>query len=284
MTFDTLSPRLKNVAVSGLEFCKNRFGRNGLQIHREVHANISWKPTFYLKPHPALILAAEVDEMLYPEILKIAAHDIRHHDFPIEVFIICPLAIYLADKKQTTIKLLKKHGFGIITVDDDGHATQQCPCIPLAQHISEQELESEISGLTPSLKVKFRSAHTIYQTNEGQGLQEAGQLVEAMINSIAKESVRTGICGPSIKAKMAAATIDVLYPLNDFKDHRAALGGARNFVKEYRNVASHAPRSAKQAMEKIRRCRQGFIESIHIAKKLHGVMKSKHFRMTIHLT
>src|ERR1044072_216044 len=171
MTFDTFTPRLKQVAQSGLNFCKSRYGRNSLQIHHEIDGSISWKPTFYLKPHPALILAAEVDEALYPEVLKIAAHDIRHYDFPIEVFIICPLEVYLADKKQATINLLKRHGFGIITVDEDGVATQQCPCVPLAQHISDQEVESEIRGLTPSLKVKFRSAYTIYQTNEGQGLQ-----------------------------------------------------------------------------------------------------------------
>lgn len=237
MTFDTFTPRLKQVAQSGLNFCKSRYGRNSLQINHEIHSSISWKPTFFLKPHPSLILAAEVDATLYPVILKIAAHDVRHYDFPIQVFIICPLEVYLADKKQATINLLKSHGFGIITVDEDGVATQQCPCIPLAQHISDQEVESEIRGLTPNIKVRFRSAHTIYQTNEGQGLQEAGQIVEAIINSMAKESVRASICGTSILKKTAAGTIDALYALKDFKDHRAALGGARNFVKEYRNIA-----------------------------------------------
>jgi|ERR1044071_2017927 hypothetical protein len=283
MTFDTFNPKLKKVAEAGLSFCKSRYGRNSLRIHQEIHGNISWKPTFYLKPNRNLILAVEVDEVLYPQIFKEAAEDIKLYDIPIQVFLICPLDVYLKDTKQAVVNQLKKRGFGLITVDDDGNVAQQCPCIPLAQHISEQELDGEVQGLTPKLKTTFKSAHATYQINEGQGLQEAGQIVEAIINSMAKESVRLGF-GNGLLRGATADTIDALYELRQLRDQRAALGGARDFVKEYRNKASHAPRTAREAMEKIRKCRAGFLDAIRVSKNLHTAMKAKQFRLTIHLT
>jgi hypothetical protein len=86
------------------------------------------------------------------------------------------------------------------------------------------------------------------------------------------------------KRSAAADTIDNLYGLTPLKDHRAGLGGARSFIKTYRNVSSHAPRSARQAMDKIKKCRAGFFDAIRIAKDLQGAMKAKGMRTTIHLT
>lgn len=283
MSFDTLSPRLKLVAQAGLEYCKQRYGRNNLQIGQEIHHSISWKPTFYLKPTSSLILAVEVDEVLEPEVLKIAADDIRHYEFPVQVFVMCPLDIYVADTKQTTVSRLKRRGIGIITVDDDGTTTIQCQCVPLAQHISEDEVNNSIRGLTPNLKVNFRNAYDIYKVNEGQGLQEAGQIIEALINLMAKESERAGY-GTGLQKTAAADTIDALYSLPKLKNHRAALGGARSFVKEYRNTASHAPTSAKKAIEKIRKCRKGFLDAIEIAQKLQEAMQRESFKIKIHIT
>jgi len=187
------------------------------------------------------------------------------------------------DPKQTTINKLKDHGFGIITVDENGTTTLQYSCIPLAQHISERALEAEIQGLTTKLKVCFKSAHATYRTNQGQGLQEAGQIIEALVNCMAKESVRLGF-GTGVLRSAAADTIDNLYGLSPLKDHRAALGGARSFIKTYRNVSSHAPRSAREAMDKIKKCRAGFFDAIRIAKDLQGAMKAKGMRTSIHLT
>src|SRR6266478_1655951 len=155
MAFDTFDPRLKPIAEKALAFCKNRYGGNGLKVEQGIDANIAWRPTFFLRPQRFLILAVEVDDNLYPEALKGAAYDIGHFDSPIAVFQACTLGAYQSDPKQTKINLLRGHGFGIITVDDEGVATIQHTCVPLAQHISGPELDSELSGLNPVLKVKF---------------------------------------------------------------------------------------------------------------------------------
>lgn len=284
MPFQNFTQRLQVVASSALAYCKKRYGANGLKTDEGIDNAIGWRPTFFLRPNKNLILAAEVSDILYPEALKGAAHDIRHFESPIAVYQLCPLDAYQNDPKQTKISLLREHGFGIITVDDDGKATVQHPCIPIAQHIPPKQLESELSGLTPGLKVKFRSAHESYHTNEGQGLQQAGQIVEGLIHSIAEQAARKGyIPAPAPNAKLAD-TIDELYSRPQFKNHRAALGDARGFVKEFRNVASHAPKHAKDAAEKIRKCKTGFLDAINVARKLREVMQAMKFQVRIHIT
>ena len=176
MTFPTLSARLNAVANASFAFCRARFGKTGAKCDEEIDREIGWKPTFQLKSGVKLI-AVEVEDNLYPEILKIAAHDISHSDTPIVVYQACTLEAFQLDTKQAKINKLKEHGFGIITVDDSGAAVIQHKAVPLIQHISEKEIDAELKGLTPKLKVAFREAHNTYVTDAGQGLQAAGQIV-----------------------------------------------------------------------------------------------------------
>ena len=284
MPFDTLASRLQPVAKVSLKFCTSRFGRNGLKLEAEISPKISWRPTFHLRSTPSLIVAAEISDSLYPGILKIAAHDLLSFSFPVAVYLVCPLDTYVSDKKQTTIRALKADGFGIITVDDQETATIQHNCGPLAQHLSEESLTAELSGLTPAMKVRFRSAHAAYTSNVGQGLQAGGQIVEALVMNIAKEAAKENLVKAGLPKQSAADAIDELYGLEAFKDHRAALGGARDFAKEYRNIASHPARSAKQAIDKIRKCRSGFIVAIRISKNLCAVLRQKGYKVAIHTT
>jgi hypothetical protein len=90
-----------------------------------------------------------------------------------------------------------QHGFGIITVDDDGKVRQQHTCVPLTQHISEEQLKAELSGINSSVRNKFEQAHSSYLANEGQGLQQAGQIVEAMISSIAAQAAKKSVITPA---------------------------------------------------------------------------------------
>lgn len=284
MPFDTFDARMKDIALKTLTFCKQRYGSNGLRIEQGIDTSIGWSPTFHLKPTKYRLIAVEVSDNLFPEALKGAAHDISLYDFPIAVYQSCSLETYQRDPKQQKINQLKRSGFGIITVDSDGRATIQSKCIPLAQHISSEQLENELSALNAVLKVKFKEAHETYLTNEGQGLQEAGQIVEALVYSIAKQAVHKGKVPPSVIKNKLADTIDELYASTVFKHHRGALGGARNFVKGFRNTASHAPQSAKAAATKIKNCRKGFLEAIEIAGSLRTVMQAFGFKVKIYTT
>ncbi len=284
MAFDTLNSHLSVIATKALSHCKSRYGQNGLKIESAIDATIGWKPSFYLKPSKFRLIAVEVEDNLYPEALKGAAHDISHYDFPISVYQACSLDAYQTDPQHKKVNLLRKHGFGIITVDDDGNVTIQHNCIPLAQHISPDHFESQITGLNSSLKVALKAAYETYQTNEGQGLQQAGQIVEGLVMCIADQAVKAGLLPRGTLSKPLAARIDDMYGSNDFSRYRAELGGAREFVNQFRNTASHAPKTAKQAAEKIRNCKAGFTNSINVIKKLRTICQNSGYKVKIYTT
>jgi hypothetical protein len=285
MAFDTFDARLKTIAEKALAYFKSKYGGNGIKTETGIAPEIGWTPTFYLKPSSFRIVAVEVADNLYPQALKIAAHDILRYDgSPISVYQVCSLQVYQGDKNQTNINLLLRHGFGIVTVDDNGNVKPQHKCIPLAQHISEEELRSELSGLSKGLRIMFEQAHSTYLTNEGQGLQQVGQIVEAIITSIAVGAAKKKVITPAQAKGKLADVIDGLYTAQGFKNHRAALGGARDFAKDFRNTASHPPKNAREAAQKIKKCRTGFLDGVGIAKKLYAVAKLKRYKIQVHVT
>jgi hypothetical protein len=285
MAFDTLNTGLKHLAEQALAFCKSHYGANGLRIAEGIADEIAWRPTFFLRPDKFNVLAIEVDDKLYPEALKGAAYDVVNYaEAPISVYQVCSLSTYQSDSKQTRINLMRRHGFGIITVDDDGKVTIQHTCVALAQHISNEQLDAELAGVTPNLKVKFKQAHVTYIANEGQGLQQAGQIVEALINSIADQAAKKGVITAAEAKGKLADVIDALYEKKTFKEHRAALGAARDFVKEFRNIASHAPKNANEAAQKIKKCKTGFLDAISVATKLRTMMQKLGYKAQTYTT
>lgn len=280
MPFETLNPRLRVVAQASYSFCRNRFGQTGAKCDEQIDNDIGWRPTFQMKSGVKLI-AVEVEDNLYPEILKIAAHDIGHSKKPIAVYQACSLEAYLLDNKQVRIMQLKKHGFGIITVDDQSNVTIQHKAVPLAQHISEDKFEGELKGLTPKMKVAFREAYSTYVTDPGQGLQAAGQIIEAMVLSLANSAKKKGLAiNP---ANAVARVIDDIYANPAFSQYRGAgLGGTRDFVREYRNIASHPANSATNAVTKMRKCQVGFLQAIGLARKLRIIGQRESLPIPIH--
>lgn len=281
MAFETFNDRLKSVATSSFAHCKARYGTAGAKAESEIDRDISWKPTFQVKSG-VKIIAVEVEDKLYPEILKIAAHDIGRSEKPIVVYQACSLESFLLDKKQSDINKLKRDGFGIITVDDQDNVTIQQVAVPLVQHISEEDLDRELKGLTQKVKVALRAAHTTYMSDPGQGLQLAGQIVEALVTGIGKAMKKKGL---AINVNRPVAdVIDEIYAEASFAKYRGAgLGGTRDFIKEFRNTASHPSGSAKLAALKLRKCKAGFFEAIKLARKLREIAKQESLTIPFHV-
>jgi hypothetical protein len=280
MSTDINTAKRQRVADAVLEFFKKRFGRGTAKVNQGIDPSISWRPSFHLRVGPA-ILAVEADDVLDPIILRLAMNDILHFSRPVTVYLACSLEVFVNDPKQAKVKELKRNGIGLITVDDDGDVVMQTPAIPLAQHIHEDVLSEKIRDLPPKLKIAFRTAHQTFSVNPGQGLQEAGQIVEAIVDAMGAHAVRDNVLSASKVAGSAANTIDALYEV--LKPQRAALGGARSFAKNYRNIASHPAKSAKELMTKINSCRDGFFDAIKIARDLSGAAKALNYQLKLHL-
>lgn len=283
MPFDTFDSRTKLIAERSLAHCRHQFGSAGLVTEQGISPKIGWRPSFYCRSTKTLIVAVEVAENLYPEVLKGAAHDISFYEAPIAVYQACSLDAYQGDRQQMKVNALREHGFGIMTVDDAGLTMIQHPATPLAQHISSQQLESAIQPLLPKLKVAFREAYATYKTNIGQGLQQAGQVVESMVGAISAQSAKNGHISMTAARGNVASVIDSLYQEDRFKDQRAELGAARAFVNEFRNSASHPAKTPKQAAERMRKCKQGFQDAIAAAIKLQKLSIRHNYKMKITL-
>lgn len=276
MPFDTLTPRMKQVAEAGRRFLMDRHGQ-GVKTEVEIDSVLRWKPTFYIKT-ATQVIAAEASELVFPEILRIVAFDLVNYSTPIAVYVVCPSEVF--QPKAATE--LRRSGIGLVLVDEAGEATQAIPCVALQQHISEVRFESEITGIGVKLKNKLRAAHTVYLGDSGQGLQKAGQVVEALINALVTESVRLKYVSNGIMRDPTADALDKLWQLKPFENHRAALGGARDFMREFRNMASHPPRSKKAALERINKARDGFLAAIRVSRNLESTAKKLKMRVLLH--
>src|SRR5215204_228239 len=122
MAFETLSDRLRLVADASLALCRTNYGSSGLKREEPIHESIGWKPTFYLRPSRILVVAVEVNDYLFPQILQIAADEIAHHNQPVAVYQARSLDIYQKDRNLVRSTLLRDRGFGIITVSESGAA------------------------------------------------------------------------------------------------------------------------------------------------------------------
>lgn len=281
MAFDTLSDRLKIVANGSLAKCRAEWGAAGLKKEEPIDGSIGWTPTFHLHPTKALIVGVEVSDIIFPEMLKIAAHDIEHYDFPIAIYQACSLDVFQRDTRMVRVNLLREHGFGLITVDDQGTAVIQNRAPAYAQHIPPERFDHAISSLTPNLKVRCRGAYSTYQTNIVQGLQEAAQIIEALVICIATQAEADGKIPAKMIRKDAADIVDVLYATAAFKDFRAVLGGTRSFLREYRNPPSHPARTPPEAADRIRKCKSGFFEAVRLAGELRLLIQRLHYRVVI---
>jgi hypothetical protein len=281
MTNDANAALRAHIEKGALQFCKAHYGSTGLRVAEEIDTSIAWRPSFHLRKG-VTTFAVEVSELLDPTIFKLAANDILSFNRPVSLCLACPLKIFQADTDGTKVKELRKMGVGLITVNARGVGTQQLPCVPLAQHISEETLSERIRDLPQKLKVVFRDAHDTFSVDPGQGLQKAGQIIEALIDCMASGAARAGVVNAGATKGAAAAKIDEMW--NPLKQHRASLGGARSFLKNYRNVASHPASSAKEAMKKINGCRDGFVQAIGIARDLSRDIRTLGYHLRLHVS
>jgi hypothetical protein len=281
MTSDANAALRAHIEQGALKFCKEHYGTKGLKLAQEIDSKISWRPNFHLRKG-VIILAVEVSEVLDSTIFKIVSSEILNFTRPVALYLACPLRMFQTDVDGVKVKELRKLGVGIITINDRGNAVLQVACVPLAQHISEETLTHRIRELPQRLKVAFRDAHDTFSVDPGQGLQKAGQIVEALVDCMAAGAVKKGTVTATAISGGAADKIDGLW--SPLKPHRASLGGARSFLKTYRNIASHPASSAKEAMTKINGCRDGFFQAISLARDLSRGIHALGYQLRLHVT
>jgi len=266
------------VAVPVAKHCKKKFGASGFKTESEISHGLPWRPTIQLKTSQFEVLAVEVSEAIGPAValLKATKSDLLtdHSDKPIVVYVACPLSEYQADPRHAAASGLKSHGFGLLTVDDVGNVIEQIPGIPLIHHVPEPDVLAATKGLPLSVRTKMVRAYDVYRTSSYQGLQDAAQVIEAIVFGFANDAHKKGWI--SKVRHDVADVLDDLYFASEqkIKSQRAAIGSARGFIKYYRNVSSHPPKTVDQAAERIKKCRHGFLTAFEVADVLTKAVRS----------
>ncbi|MBN2286945.1 MAG: hypothetical protein JXI43_10890 [Tissierellales bacterium] len=257
-------------------FFSDYYERPKIIENEEVFESLKWIPSIHFKPNRFLTIIAEVSpEKVYPKTLKFHHADLLNLQCLISIFCVCPEENYLKRGNQTEIMDLRKDGYGLITINSEGLGTRQFGCIPLIQHISEEEFKGEISdkNLPRNIKIALKDAFLIYQNGADSGLQKLTEIAEAIVIDACKKSIRKGYLDNKLIKNKTTEILEKMDETDKFKDAIASIGGMRSYLKYYRNPSHHAPKSRKEAIDKHRECKHGFCEGIKVIKRFRFAMK-----------
>ncbi|UXX81779.1 hypothetical protein [Roseovarius pelagicus] len=257
--------------TSGADFLKdsaklyfaNYYQNPPIRVDQELDRNLNWTPSLQFKVQTHLTVLAEVSENPYPQILSMRRMDILDLSFPISVYCVCPEEAYLAHQGHSEAKKLILHGFGLLTVSSNGAVQRVAGCIPLIQRISEIDFNSEIKGLSPTIRRRLREAFDRYQASAPSGAADIAEVLEGFILKAGRDAVKKGWLQRSdAQAGQMAKTLDAMVAVPQFGSALAPIGGARAYVAKYRNASAHFPKSKIQAAIKYRDCRHGFLDGL----------------------
>ncbi len=245
-----------------------------MKFSTQVDPKLSYVPTIQFKIHNHLTVLVEVSETPYPAILAMRRTDIEDLQNPISVFCACPEEAYLSD--QADAKRLISHGFGLITIAQDGQAQLRANCIPLIQRISEDQFKSEIHSLPPVIRRRLVEAFDRYKASAPTGVADIAEVLEGFILKAGREAAKKGwISQNNARPGSPAATLDALQALQQFAGSVASIGSVRGYVAEYRNTSHHFPKDRAQAAKKYRECRHAFIDGLKRINSFRTLMKDR---------
>jgi hypothetical protein len=261
MKVEGLVPNAPRLVKAAKAYFNDHYENPPLHVNETLDEDLEWTPSLHFKASDHLIIAAEISATAYPMILRMRHADILVLPRPIAVYCVCPEEEYLKKESQADVRSLRAHGYGLITVDEKWKAMKRHACIPLIQFIPEPDFKQEIKDLPKAWRVRLRASYDKYLTDPVSGVQDVSEVLEGLVVSAARGAAKKGWTKP-IANKALADVLDALGDLPQCKAARAAIGGIRNYVKQYRNTSHHYPNNKRQAYEKYRNAQHGFRDGL----------------------
>ncbi len=253
-------------------FFDSQFADPAVHTNEAIDDRLLWTPSMYFRATHHLVVAAEVSETPYPAILRLRHAEVMAFQEPIAVYCVCPEDVYLRKESQPDVRLLRAHGYGLITVDAEGNATKRHGCIPLIQFITDTDFQQQIDGLPKKWRARLSESYEKYLVNAVSGVQDVSEVLEGLALSAAKGAARKRWATASLASQGLADMLDGLSGIPECKSARAAIGGVRSYVKQYRNPSHHYPRNKKEAVKKYRGAQHGFRDGIRQIHSFRAAM------------
>ena len=248
------------------------YGNPTMYDDKPLGTQLQWVPALRFTLHRHINVFVEPsDNGPYPRRLAMLYAEVRNLPEPIAIYSVCHEAAMDNAAGRQERKRLKALGFGLVTVDGEGHAEIDFPATPIVQVISDAEFKQQAKGLPKSIRQPASEAFEHYRGTPVNGVKTLSEVVEALITKAGKDSVsRNGISAKASKGDLADI-LDALY--QQYPQARAAIGGARKFIKECRNLVNHAPRTKKDAYRKYTDCRHHFLDGLQTIQAFRKAMK-----------
>ena len=103
------------------------------------------------------------------------------------------------------------------------------------------------------------------------------EVVEGMVLKAGREaasSTRQWIRPNEAKPGFSAGTLDALSNAPACAPARAAIGGVRGYIDQYRNTSHHFPKDKRQSYIKYRDCRHAFLDGIKQIQRFRLSLKN----------
>lgn len=251
-------------------FLTRAYGSMPFKINSEIDSQLGWVPSLNCTTS-SHVMAIEASEKVYPLIFRLRRAEMAEVETPIAVYCVCPEEAYLSNQRDAAD--LEKHGFGLFTVNSEGVATKKFAAIPIVQHITDSEYDSDVRRLPSKVKRMAKDSFDIYRGNSAAGVASISEVVEGLIMKAAKEACKRKWMSKSQSTGALAGVLVNMKGVSQFRNAEAALSGAQTFVSNYRNSSHHFPKNKKAAHRKYRDCRHGFLDGLRHLQTLSDTFK-----------
>ena len=250
-----------------------RYGKPTFYVAKALKAQLHWTPALRFTLHGHIHVFVEPsDSGPYPRSLAMLYAKASNYPEPIAVYSICHEAAMETTAGRQERKDLKSHGFGLVTVDPTGDAQVEFTAIPIVQVIAEADFRQQTRDLPKGIRQPASEAFEDYLAKPVNGVKTLSEIVEGMVRKAGRDSAANGGISNGDAKKTPALVLDALH--TQYTEARSAIGGARNFMDECRNLAHHWPKNRKAAYKKYADCRHHFMGGLHTIRAFRTAMKS----------
>ena len=261
MSSDGLTPGHCLLREAARACFADRYGNPTMHIDKPLSRQLAWVPALRFTLHGHISVFVEPsDDGPYPRMLAMKYAEVNNYPEPIAIYSVCHEAATQTAAGRKDRKRLRAHGFGLVTVDANGDTEVQFAAIPLVQAIPEPDFKQQIKGLPKGIRQAASEAFEDYRLKPVNGVKTLSELVEGMITKAGRDSASRGGISRADSQKSPADVLDALHA--NHAQARAAIGGARMFIKECRNLTHHWPRNKKAAYRKYADCRHHFMDGL----------------------
>ena len=268
MPNEGLSSPLESLRDAARACFADRYGNPTFHVEKELNPQLEWVPAlrFVLHRHVHVFVEPS-DSGPYPRRLSMLYTKVSNYPEPIAVYSVC----HEAAMDKAAGRELKSHGFGLVTVGDDGVADVEFTAVPIVQVIAEAEFKQQTTDLPKGIvRQRVSEAFRDYVVEPANGVTNLSQVVEGMIRKAGRDSAKNGGISNKDSRKALAAVLDALHEKHPRA--RGAIADARSFI-EYRNLSHHWPKSKKDAYKKHANCRHHFLSGLHTIQVFSKAMK-----------